>query len=527
MKDEKILEEDLFEEFEEEEVGPSKLELALDKKFRFIERGSTLGNEIKAGVTAFLISMCVLFLNMQLLSTSGLLSISTSEVGYYTGFYFGAALLTMLATVAVGLVCNLPLIQSASLGLSTFFVSMIAGHEGLSYGNLLLITFVAAVIYLVIMLTAARKYFVDAIPAAVRKALPAALGVYILVLALEQIGLFSINGGIWTVGGGMIFSGDMTRYYLVCLLAAIITIAAVAVLKAIKYQSPVFTGLFIGLGAFYLLGVLMDFTNVLSAGRLFLIWDSHGSYNIGVATDNFSAYNFGELFRSGFDFTAFKAAGGSVIGVFLKGILVFLLLGACESTAALDATANLGDMECGDIKLRKALTVGAAANVIAPIFGAAPTAIHPGSAAASADGGKSGLVSLTAGVGYVISLFNWIFFALFATYFSVFSTYGHADFDRYAVAIFQLADGAMAVMGVLVVKKAVAAIDPKDVETLIAFAAVVLGTLITMNIAFGAAIGMIVLLVIRLVTVKENGITIPNVVMTALMALMLILAIAI
>ena len=41
------------------------------------------------------------------------------------------------------------------------------------------------------------------------------------------------------------------------------------------------------------------------------------------------------------------------------------------------------------------------------------------------------------------------------------------------------------------------------------------------------AIGMIVLLVIRLVTVKENGITIPNVVMTALMALMLILAIAI
>ncbi|MCD7761080.1 MAG: hypothetical protein LUH16_04805, partial [Clostridiales bacterium] len=164
------------------EKEPSAISKALDKVFHFTERGSTMSGEIWAGLGAFFISVCALIMNTQIIGTA---------YGNYAGSYLAVTLIAFAGTVLLGALCNLPLVQSASMGLSTILISMIGVDTGLTYANLMLVTFVAAVVYLIVVVTPARKVLVDAIPDGVKKALPVAMGLYIVITGLQNAGIIS------------------------------------------------------------------------------------------------------------------------------------------------------------------------------------------------------------------------------------------------------------------------------------------------------------------------------------------------
>ena len=104
----------------------------------------------------------------------------------------------------------------------------------------------------------------------------------------------------------------------------------------------------------------------------------------------------GALFAEGFDFSGYN---GSVPLLFLQGVLNFLFLGLYTNlgnTKAAAATGDYDEASWAEQAEGKALAVGAALNVAAPILGASPTSIGVQSSAASGDNGKSGLTSLAA-----------------------------------------------------------------------------------------------------------------------------------
>ena len=101
-----------------------------------------------------------------------------------------------------------------------------------------------------------------------------------------------------------------------------------------------------------------------------------------------------------------------------KGILSFLFLGLYNNLGYTKAAAVAGDYEDEEYAAageKKVHIIGAILNVIAPILGAPATSVGAESGVAGNDGGKTGLVSVTAAVGFFISLFSWVFLMLFAT----------------------------------------------------------------------------------------------------------------
>lgn len=137
---------------EKKEKSTGGLSLKLDRRFKITERGSSIKDEVIAGLGAFCIAVCTLLMNAQIIGES---------YGNYAGFYLAVALIAFAGTVLMGMICNLPLLQSANMGISTVLISMMGANTGLTYANLLFVTFIAAVIYLIIVISPLKKIFID------------------------------------------------------------------------------------------------------------------------------------------------------------------------------------------------------------------------------------------------------------------------------------------------------------------------------------------------------------------------------
>ncbi len=497
----------------------------LDRYFHFTERGSAMGREIKAGLSVFFLSVCALFMNIQILVQA------FADDVPYCGLYLGATVTAFAGTLLLGLICNLPLVQTASLSLSTVMISMLGVNSGLTYANLLAVTFAAAVAYLVIMAVPLfRKWVLMMLPENVRRALPAAMGIYIAYTALQNMGLIS-EMSLANVSDDALGGAALAPYMRFCVLAGALGFVIVLFYIKRKAETPVFSGFLTATLIFFLIASVVGgivFSYVYTQNR---IWiginpDPLGEmYTIGLGIRELEI---GTVFAEGFDFSAFTAAGGNVIILFVRAILMFVFMGMYESEASAQGADLNGRIfeneEAYKEKAYKILLVNAVTNVIAPVFGAAPVSVAKQSSAASADGGKTGLSSVVCAIGYLISMFTWLPFVLFATYTKSVPEYGHAGFvfPNVIYASFQIADGVMLVLA-LGMLKGLKNLKEMEAGDSIPFAATVVMTAFTQNIAYGVAAGCIVSVFmvlagmqkkeIRLVPVSQYAMAAPAVIL--------------
>ena len=273
---------------------------ALDKVFHFTERGSTMKSEIGAGLGSFCIAVCALLMNTQIIG---------SAYGNYAGSYLAVGLLCFAGTLLLGIICNLPLQQTANMGLSSVLISMLGTDTGLTYANLMAVTFVAAVVYLALVLSPARRVLVDALPDGVKKALPVGIGLYIMYTGLK-------NAGILNAEGAMTRASDLTTlniYYFWLMIAAVFLFI---LFKALRRKKPAFATFGILIGAMWIGGIIffMDYfiggqtASVVVYERLNLVVATDGVDGSEVRLQDNSVWNWKvfELFlcfeiRSAFD----------------------------------------------------------------------------------------------------------------------------------------------------------------------------------------------------------------------------------
>ena len=466
----------------------------LNQYFHFIEKGSTMGNEVKSGLSVFFLSVCALFMNIQIL-----INAFTDNIPY-CGLYLGATVTAFVGTLLLGFACNLPLVQTASLSLSTVMISMLGVNSGLTYANLLAVTFVAAVVYLAVMtVPMLRKWILGLLPDSVRRALPAAMGLYIAYVALDNMGLIE-EMSLSAVSDEALGGAALAPYMRLCIFAGLIGFALVLFHMKRKAETPVFSGFLTATLIFFLIASVVGgiaFTYVYTQNR---IWigvnpDPLGEmYTIGLGIKELQ---FGTVFAEGFDFSGFKAAGGNAVMLFGRAILMFIFMGMYESEASVQGADLNGQIfeneEEYKEKANKILLVNAATNVIAPVFGTAPVSVAKQSSAATADGGKTGLSSVVCAIGYLISMFTWIPFVLFATYTKSVPEYGHAGFvfPNVIYATFQIADAVMLVLA-LGMLKGLKNLKEMEAGESVPFAVTIVMTVFTQNIAYGAAAGCVV-----------------------------------
>ena len=262
--------------------------------FKVKEHGSTVRTEIMAGVTTFMAMAYILMVNAGMFSSLGTVS--------YGAIYIATAISAVIGTVLIGLLSNLPLAQASGMGLNAFFVYTVCFTFGLSYANALVLVLVDGIVFILLTVTGLRKMIFDAIPAAVKTAISAGIGLFIAFIGLQNAGIVVDDGAtLVNLASFNIFSGSATWASIFPMLLTIIAVLAIGAMSKKKVKGAVLWGMLGGAVLYYVIGLITvpDFYATAVAPNL--TSDFFGAFK------DFGTQAFGKVFTEGFDFSPYIA----------------------------------------------------------------------------------------------------------------------------------------------------------------------------------------------------------------------------
>jgi AGZA family xanthine/uracil permease-like MFS transporter len=109
----------------------------LEKLFKLQEHGTTARTEIIAGVTTFLTMSYIIFVNPDILSTTGM---------DRNAVFVATCLAAALGSIIMALVANWPIGMAPGMGLNAFFAFTVVGAMGFSWQQALGAVFISGII---------------------------------------------------------------------------------------------------------------------------------------------------------------------------------------------------------------------------------------------------------------------------------------------------------------------------------------------------------------------------------------------
>lgn len=467
-----------------------------DRKFRITEKGSSIKTEIIAGLTTFLAMAYILVVN------SGMFS--ALEGVSFDAMYVTTALSAVIGTVLIGLMANLPLAQAPGMGLNAFFVYTVCFTLGFTYANVLVFVLLDGLIFVILTVTGLRKIIFEAIPSAVKAAIPAGIGLFIAFLGLQDAKLVipDASTGV-TLASFNLFNGT-TWDKVMPLIVAVISILLIAVLSHKKVKGSILWGILGGTALYYLLGVTVPgFYN--NFGDTF-------SFNPLNPFAAFGTETFGKVFTQGFDFSAYLAKEGNSVGglviLFITTALAFCMVDMFDTMGTLYGACRGGNLlvegENGELEvpnMNKAMLADAVATCTGAVLGTSTVTTFVESSAGVAAGGKTGFTSLITAAAFLLALF-------FAPLAKLIPAYAYG--------------AALVYVGVLMMGS-VKDIDWSDVSVSVPAFLTMAMMPFTYNISYGIAFGLISYLVIKLFSGKVKEIKIGTWIITILFLAMFFL----
>lgn len=520
----------------------NKVYRAFDRFFGLSERGTNIKTEIFAGILIFVEIAFFLLINATILADT---FASATSLEYST-FYFIMTLTACISTILTGVLCNAPLTQAGSLGLTVLMVSMYGSFTGLTYANVMAIALVAEIVYFIVMvIKPARQFLFDAIPEQIRKALPAAMGMFMIVFVLVQLGVFSIttydysgSEGYYAdyVGETLGFFGishitysweglNYENFFAVMpVISGIIGFVLMLVLKACKVKHATIISLagtvVVYLAMWYFIrarAIALTDYKLYS----FIVPSYGGMYyyaGLGQITRRLDASFIWACFKQGFDFSAYTAAGGTgVAGLFIGSVVSFLILGVSETGAAVTSCAyitNSTDEKGSATYIGQPLygkktaaymnvySVSAFCSVLGCCLGAGPVVVKAENAVGASEGGKTGLTAIVTGLLLLAACFTLTFAGVFMN--------GNMVY------------GLMVFVG-LELLTSLKNCDFHDVVSIIPFMLTILIVAFTLNFAIAIEVGIITHTLLKVITRKFREISVGTWVLTGLMVIIMVL----
>src|SRR4051794_428716 len=138
--------------------------------------------DVIGGVTTFFTMAYIVVVNPAILSSSG--------TGVpFSGALTATVLIASSMTLLMGLYARLPFAVAPGMGLNAFFAFTIVLHDKVPWQTALGMVFWAGVLFLVVSATPARERIALSIPASLRKAAAAGIGLLLTFIGLRNAGL--------------------------------------------------------------------------------------------------------------------------------------------------------------------------------------------------------------------------------------------------------------------------------------------------------------------------------------------------
>ena len=363
--------------------------------FHLKEHGTDVRTEIMAGFTTFMAMAYILMVNAGMFAELGVVS--------YNAVYIATAISAIFGTVLIGLLANLPLAQASGMGLNAYFVYTVCFGMGLTYANALVLVLIDGLVFIVLTVTGLRKKIFDAIPKAVRVAIPAGIGLFIAFLGLQNAGIIVDNGAtLVSLASLNVYSGGVTWPTIMPMAVTFFALLAIAIMNKRGIKGSVLYGILGGAAGYYLLGLTIPGFYDGMAEKL--------SFNPFTAFSEFGTQAFGKVFTEGFNFSPFiqEHGMGAFIVMFVTTALAFCMVDMFDTLGTLYGACARGDMldENGNVpNMDRAMMADALATTAGAVCGTSTVTTFVESSAGVGEGGRTGLSALSTAFFFFIAMF--------------------------------------------------------------------------------------------------------------------------
>ncbi|WGE89702.1 NCS2 family permease [Actinobacillus arthritidis] len=330
--------------------------------FKFEERGTNTRQEIIAGLTTFLAMVYSVIVVPGMLSQAGFPAESV---------FIATCLVSGLGSILIGLWANAPMAIGCAISLTAFTAFSLVLGQGISIPVALGAIFLMGILFTLISVTGIRAWILRNLPASIAHGAGIGIGLFLLLIAANGVGLVVGNQA-----GLPVKMGDFTSFPVIM---ALLGLAAIIGLERLKVKGDI-------------LWVIIAIT-IIS-----LVFDPNVKY-----AGFFKMPSFGE--NSQFLNLDVMGALNTAILPVVFALVMTAIFDATGTIRAVAGQANLLDQDGQIINGDKALTSDSLGSVLSGLFGTAPAAVYIESAAGTAVGGKTGLTAVVVGIGFLLMLF--------------------------------------------------------------------------------------------------------------------------
>lgn len=332
----------------------------MEQFFKIKQRGSTVGTEVLGGLTTFLAMAYIVAVNPSILVAAGI-----PFDAALTATCLGAAVMT----IAMGFIANRPIALASGMGINAIVAFGMCGGLGVDWRVAMAVVFVEGIVILLLVLCGLRKAVMDAIPVGIRQAIGIGIGVFIAFIGLK--------------GAGLIISDDSTLIALgnlsdpSCLIALLSMVVAI-VLYVMKIRGALLISIVVATIAGIPVGVTILPTE----------------WSFGLNFETFAA--------------PFQQVDGAmaVVQVFLQPALLLFVFSLLMSdffdtmgtVVAVAQQAEFVDEEGNVEDIQPILAIDSAAAAVGGFFGASSITSFVESTSGAAEGARTGLSSIVAGI---------------------------------------------------------------------------------------------------------------------------------
>lgn len=347
----------------------------MDKFFKIRQRGSSVSTEIVGGLTTFFAMAYIIFVNANILSS--------------TGMPRGAVMVATCIASALGcfltaFLSNTPFAQAPGMGLNAFFAFTVA-TAGMGFGmgytwqQGLAIVLISGILFLIISVSPLRSLVISSIPANLKAAIGAGIGLFITF-----VGLINSGNGIIRLEGNsnitalnvILADGGLNKTALLTIVGLLI----IGALMAWKVRGAMFIGIIVTT----IIGIPMGVT---------VIPDSITISEISMSETLFKL-----------DFSGLMDNG---VLPLITAIVSFMLVDIFDTVGTLIGTAGnanmldkKGNLPGGD----RALIADAIATCTGACLGTSTVTTYVESSTGISEGARTGLTSIVVGIMFLVAI---------------------------------------------------------------------------------------------------------------------------
>ncbi|MFI9784343.1 NCS2 family permease [Kitasatospora sp. NPDC051984] len=364
------------------EPGPTSRG-TLDTYFKISARGSTVGTELRGGLTTFMAMAYIILLNPIILSGADVTGHKLDHAQVTTATALAAA----VTTIVMGVVGNVPLALAAGLSVSGVISALVVPHS--TWPQAMGLCVIYGVLIVLLVVSGLREKIMHGIPLPLKFAITIGIGLFISIVGFVKAG-FVHTGGPTPLSLGPFGELEGWPVLLFCL-----TLLLIFVLLARRVRGAILLGLAVGTAAAMIVNKAAHLTPA-DWGGTAPVWPGSP-----VAAPDFGLFGHVDVFG---------AFGSQSMGAISASVAVFTLVlagffDAMATIIGVGTEAGLTDSKGRMPGLSKALFIDGAGGAIGGVAGASGQTVFLESATGVGDGARTGLASIVTGGVFALMLF--------------------------------------------------------------------------------------------------------------------------